>query len=239
MVFDEDGSRPRGCLLALSTSDFRLSTRMRPVRLYGRILPSRGGHSRRPQRRGCLASSPRLLRSSSPCLLRSSASGGSRTRLVWPRSLPDPIRRESARLSPPRSRGVPPGGWRGTCGGTSRHAQHRARLSRGVSRVTDDALRSGGWAMNETETASTLSPQLLARAYDRFVSARWRGVDEAADPVAVWFEAHWVSEPSPEPEMPPASASPIATASTSLVTPLETEPSAPHSSAARNSPGTS
>ena len=61
--------------------------------------------------------------------------------------------------------------------------------------------------MNETETASTLSPQVLARAYDRFVSARWRGEDEAADPVALWFEAHWVSEPSPEPEMPPASAS--------------------------------
>ena len=61
--------------------------------------------------------------------------------------------------------------------------------------------------MNETESASTLSPQLLARAYDRFVSARWRGEDEAADPVALWFEAHWVAEPSPEPEMPPASAS--------------------------------
>lgn len=61
--------------------------------------------------------------------------------------------------------------------------------------------------MNETESVSTLSPQLLARAYDRFVSARWRGEDEAADPVAMWFEAHWVCEPSPEPETPPASAS--------------------------------
>ena len=61
--------------------------------------------------------------------------------------------------------------------------------------------------MNETESAATLSPQQLARAYDRFVSARWRGEDEAADPVALWFEAHWVSEPSPEPETPPASAS--------------------------------
>lgn len=61
--------------------------------------------------------------------------------------------------------------------------------------------------MNETESASTLSPQQLARAYDRFVSARWRGEDEAADPVAMWFEAHWVSEPSPEPETPPAGAS--------------------------------
>jgi hypothetical protein len=61
--------------------------------------------------------------------------------------------------------------------------------------------------MNESESVSTLSPQLLARAYDRFVSARWRGEDEAADPVALWFEAHWVSEPSPEPETPPAGAS--------------------------------
>ena len=61
--------------------------------------------------------------------------------------------------------------------------------------------------MNETESAATLSPQQLARAYDRFVSARWRGEDEAADPVAMWFEAHWVSEPSPEPETPPAGAS--------------------------------
>jgi hypothetical protein len=61
--------------------------------------------------------------------------------------------------------------------------------------------------MNESESVSTLSPQLLACAYDRFVSARWRGEDEAADPVALWFEAHWVSEPSPEPETPPAGAS--------------------------------
>ena len=61
--------------------------------------------------------------------------------------------------------------------------------------------------MNETESASMLSPQQVARAYDRFVSARWRGEDEAADPVALWFEAHWVSEPSPEPEIPPAGAS--------------------------------
>ena len=39
MVFDEDGSRPRGCLLALSTSDFRLPTfdsnaSSSPVRTY-------------------------------------------------------------------------------------------------------------------------------------------------------------------------------------------------------------
>lgn len=61
--------------------------------------------------------------------------------------------------------------------------------------------------MNEMESAPTLSPQQLAQAYDRFVSARWRGEDEAADPVAMWFEAHWVSEPSPEPETPPAGAS--------------------------------
>ena len=61
--------------------------------------------------------------------------------------------------------------------------------------------------MNDLEAVSTLSPQQLARAYDCFVSARWRGEDEAADPVALWFEAHWVTEPSPEPETPPASAS--------------------------------
>lgn len=61
--------------------------------------------------------------------------------------------------------------------------------------------------MNETESVMTLSPQQLARAYDCFVSARWRGEDEAADPVAMWFEAHWVTESSPEPETPPVSAS--------------------------------
>jgi hypothetical protein len=61
--------------------------------------------------------------------------------------------------------------------------------------------------MNETEAPSALSPQQLALAYDRFVSARWRGEDEAADPVATWFEAHWVMQPPPEPDAPPGGAS--------------------------------
>jgi hypothetical protein len=61
--------------------------------------------------------------------------------------------------------------------------------------------------MNEIESPSALSPQQLALAYDRLVSARWRGEDEAADPVAMWFEAHWVNQPPPEPDAPPGGAS--------------------------------
>ena len=61
--------------------------------------------------------------------------------------------------------------------------------------------------MQTAEDQSTLSPEELARVYDRFVSARWRGEDEAADAFATWFEAHWTGQAPPEPDDPPQGAS--------------------------------
>jgi hypothetical protein len=61
--------------------------------------------------------------------------------------------------------------------------------------------------MSTAEDESALNPEELARVYDRFVSARWRGEDEAADAFATWFEAHWTGQAPPEPDDPPQGAS--------------------------------
>lgn len=61
--------------------------------------------------------------------------------------------------------------------------------------------------MNEPELTSALNPQELARVYDRFISARWRGEDGAADTFASWIEAHWTGQAPPEPVGPPDGAS--------------------------------
>ncbi len=57
------------------------------------------------------------------------------------------------------------------------------------------------------------SPQSLALAFDRYVSARWRGEDRAVEGFAAWFEAHWTDASSPEPEEPPAAAKVLGNAS--------------------------
>lgn len=61
--------------------------------------------------------------------------------------------------------------------------------------------------MDTAEEVSALSVEELARVYDRFVSARWRGEDEVADAFATWFEAHWTGQAPPEPDDPPQGAS--------------------------------
>lgn len=61
--------------------------------------------------------------------------------------------------------------------------------------------------MNEPELTPALNPQELARVYDRFISARWRGEDGAADIFASWIEAHWTGQAPPEPAGPPEGAS--------------------------------
>jgi hypothetical protein len=58
-----------------------------------------------------------------------------------------------------------------------------------------------------TARHSAISPTEIALVYDRFVSARWRGEDEAADTFATWFEAHWTGQAPPEPDDPPQGAS--------------------------------
>jgi hypothetical protein len=70
--------------------------------------------------------------------------------------------------------------------------------------------------MDTTAAAPPLSPQALALAYDRFVSARWRGEDEVADAFAAWFEAHWTGQAPPEPDSPPAAASILGGAGTGI-----------------------
>ena len=70
--------------------------------------------------------------------------------------------------------------------------------------------------MEATNAAAQLSPQELARAFDRFVSARWRGDDEAADTFATWFESHWTGEAPPEPASPPEAASVLGGAGTGI-----------------------
>ena len=55
-----------------------------------------------------------------------------------------------------------------------------------------------------------LSPQDVAAAYGRYVTARWRG-----DPVEVfasWLEAHWTTHPLAEPEGGPAAISDLGSA---------------------------
>jgi hypothetical protein len=52
-----------------------------------------------------------------------------------------------------------------------------------------------------------MHPRDLVLAYERFVSARWRGEDEAADRFAAWLEGHWIREAHAEPDVPPDAAS--------------------------------
>ena len=70
--------------------------------------------------------------------------------------------------------------------------------------------------MDTADAAPHLDPQSLARAFDRFVSARWRGDDEAADTFAAWFESHWTGEAPPEPVTPPEAASVLGGAGTGI-----------------------
>jgi hypothetical protein len=50
----------------------------------------------------------------------------------------------------------------------------------------------------------------VARAYDRLVSAWWRGEDDAATPVAAWFTARWTHHAPPEPDDAPVAANHLA-----------------------------
>ncbi len=61
--------------------------------------------------------------------------------------------------------------------------------------------------MNTPQGKSAINPRELARDYDRFISARWRGEDETADTFASWIEAHWTGQAPSEPEDPPEGAS--------------------------------
>ena len=61
-------------------------------------------------------------------------------------------------------------------------------------------------AAHETEK-SPVSPRDLALAYDRVVSAHWRGETEAATAIGTWFEAHWSDHAPPEPDAPPEGTS--------------------------------
>ena len=63
--------------------------------------------------------------------------------------------------------------------------------------------------MNAAHEAGTspVSPRDLALAYDRVVSAHWRGETEAATAIGTWFEAHWSDQAPPEPDEPPESTS--------------------------------
>ena len=61
--------------------------------------------------------------------------------------------------------------------------------------------------MNGSPEPRDIDPQGLARAYDAFISARWRGDDESADAGTTWFEAHWTKQAPPEPDDPPDAAS--------------------------------
>lgn len=47
----------------------------------------------------------------------------------------------------------------------------------------------------------------LARAYDQYVSALWRG-DAAAAPFGAWLRTHWRDGPVPQPAAPPIAISP-------------------------------
>lgn len=63
--------------------------------------------------------------------------------------------------------------------------------------------------MDEAHEAgkSPVSPRELALAYDRVVSAHWRGETEAATAFGTWFEAHWSDQAPPEPNDPPEGTS--------------------------------
>ena len=63
--------------------------------------------------------------------------------------------------------------------------------------------------MDEAHEGSStpVSPRELALAYDRVVSAHWRGETEEATAVGTWFEAHWSDQAPPEPDDPPEGTS--------------------------------
>ena len=59
--------------------------------------------------------------------------------------------------------------------------------------------------MEHAGEENALDPSNLARAYERYVSAIWRGADEEANSFAVWLEGHWTGEAPSEPSNPPDS----------------------------------
>jgi len=63
--------------------------------------------------------------------------------------------------------------------------------------------------MEETPEArnTPVSPKEIALAYDRVVSAHWRGEIDEATVVGTWFEAHWSDQAPPEPDDPPEGTS--------------------------------
>lgn len=61
--------------------------------------------------------------------------------------------------------------------------------------------------MNGSPDPRDSDPQGLARAYDAFIAARYRGDDATADAGTTWFEAHWTGQAPPEPDDPPDAAS--------------------------------
>ena len=63
--------------------------------------------------------------------------------------------------------------------------------------------------MNAAHEAGTspVNPRDLALAYDRVVSAHWRGEIDAATTIGSWFEAHWSDQAPPEPEDAPEGTS--------------------------------
>src|SRR5688572_1678317 len=60
-------------------------------------------------------------------------------------------------------------------------------------------------AMEHVGEDTALDPSNLARAYERYVSAIYRGEDEEANSFAVWLEGHWTGEAPSEPSNPPDS----------------------------------
>lgn len=56
----------------------------------------------------------------------------------------------------------------------------------------------------------------LAQAYDRYVSALWRGESEEVRRFAAWLKGCWGIGEAPEPEGPPAAVSALGGAGTSI-----------------------
>ncbi len=52
-----------------------------------------------------------------------------------------------------------------------------------------------------------VNPREVALAYDRVVSAHWRGETDEATSIGTWFEAHWSDQAPPEPDAPPEGTS--------------------------------
>lgn len=56
----------------------------------------------------------------------------------------------------------------------------------------------------------------LARSYDRYVSALWRGESEEVRRFAAWLKGCWGLDGPPEPDGPPAAISALGGAGTSI-----------------------